>query len=132
MSMQIFLFNQFPLGCPCVFIRGQLVGWPFPGDSTQLNLTIDYAKNVHRDDPMTSYEAAEDVHEFAGKHHQIIFHTLLKHGPLSSESISILCELDRHQVARRLPEMELKGTVERTGKTSMGKRKHGVVWRARG
>jgi len=93
-------------------------------------LKLNFSENCHASDPITSYEAAERVHEFASRHNEIIFHVLLKHGCLTSEEVSLYCYLDRWQVARRLSEMALKGLVLRTKetrKTSTGR--NSVIWR---
>jgi len=45
-------------------------------------LKLNFSENCHASDPITSYEAAERVHEFASRHNEIIFHVLLKHGCL--------------------------------------------------
>ena len=90
---------------------------------------FDFTKNYHRSDPVTSKKAASRVKYFANAHHGVIFYVLLKHGGLTSEEISFKCDLDRHQVARRLPEMEQIGTVKKTGHTRRStKGRQGVVW----
>jgi len=66
-------------------------------------------------DPVTSWEAGEEIHETgtAQRHVEIILCTLSPHHSLTSAEIAAECELDRWQVARRLPEMERKNLAER-------------------
>ena len=94
--------------------------------------TLDFSTNVHRDDPITSYQAAERVIEFANGHYEIIFHVLLKHGGLTAEEISDRCELGYFKVSRRLNEMQKKGLIERTGEKRQNRSRYkSCVWRVK-
>ena len=81
-------------------------------------------------DPQTSFEAAERVVEFAGKHSEQILRCLQHFGELSKDEISDLTGLAPVQVDRRLPELESKHLAEPTGETRLshtGRRER--VWR---
>jgi len=67
-------------------------------------------------DPVTSWAAGEEFHA-SGKakdHYRMILVTLGRLFPYTSAELARWCPLDRFQVARRLPEMERKGWVDRT------------------
>ena len=72
-------------------------------------------------DPITSYQAAESVKEFAKQHQSVIFMCLLKHGALGKDGISKLTGLDSNQVARRLAELQRQGQIALTGRTVKSK-----------
>lgn len=92
---------------------------------------LDFTKNVHRNDPITSHEAAEMVSKFAQTHFNIIFQVLLNNlSGLTSQEISDKCKLGYHQVARRIGEMVKIGLLIRTDekrKTRSGAK--GFIWR---
>jgi predicted transcriptional regulator len=78
---------------------------------------LDFFPRVRKDDPITSYEAADSIKEVATKHHKIIHDCLAKHGPLGKDGIAKLTGLDGHQIGRRMNEMKVMGMVFLTGKT---------------
>jgi len=89
-----------------------------PSNLMNAQMEIDFSKNVHASDPITSYEAAEMASDFAQSHFNIIFEVLLKHsGGLTSQEISGKCDLGYHQVARRVGEMKKIGLLIRTDET---------------
>jgi transcription initiation factor IIE alpha subunit len=76
---------------------------------------------VRNADPLTSYQAAESVKEFAKQHQSIIFMCLLNNGALGKDGISKLTGLDSNQVARRLAELQRQGQIALTGRTVKSK-----------
>jgi predicted transcriptional regulator len=78
---------------------------------------LDLFPRVRKDDPITSFEAADSVKEIASKHHKIIHDCLETYGPLGKDGIARLTGLESNQVARRLNEMKVIGLIYLTGKT---------------
>ena len=76
---------------------------------------FDLFKRARSTDPVTSFEAAEQVKP--DKHFQIIYECLRKHGPLGKDGISQLTGLESVAISRRLPELQTMGLVKLTGKT---------------
>jgi len=70
---------------------------------------------VRKDDPVTSYEAADSIKDKTSDHWDEITKCLVKHGALGKDGISSNTTLDPNQVARRLSEMERLGLIEQTG-----------------
>jgi predicted transcriptional regulator len=70
---------------------------------------------VRKDDPITSFEAADSVKEAAIQHHKMIHYCLLTYGPLGKDGIAMITGLDSNQVARRLNEMKVLGLIFLTG-----------------
>jgi predicted transcriptional regulator len=95
----------------------------------QQELMMDYKKifktmfpigefpRVRSSDPVTSFEAADQIKESAKQHHQVILECLRTHGALGKDGIASLSGLDGNQVARRLNEMKIIGLIELTGNT---------------
>jgi len=86
---------------------------------------------VRASDPLTSFEAADAVREYAEHHHQRILDCLLSIGPLGKDGIAHCTNLDSNQVARRLNEMKVIGMIELTGnkvKSNSGRNER--EWRA--
>jgi predicted transcriptional regulator len=77
---------------------------------------LDIFPRVRKDDPITSFEAADSIKEAASKHHKIIHDCLEQHGPLGKDGIAKLTGLESNQVARRLNEMKVIGLISLTGK----------------
>jgi predicted transcriptional regulator len=78
---------------------------------------LDLFPRVRKDDPITSYEAADSIKEVAAKHHKVIHDCLKQHGPLGKDGIALITGLESNQVARRMNEMKVIGLVYLTGKT---------------
>ena len=72
---------------------------------------------VRREDPITSYQAADSIKEVAPKHFQIILEALKEHGPMGKDGIASKTGLNPNAVARRLPELQKLDLVTTTGKT---------------
>jgi predicted transcriptional regulator len=68
-------------------------------------------------DPITSYQAADQIKETAPKHHQIILQALQRHGAMGKDEIATKTGLNPNAVARRLPELQKMNFVTTTGKT---------------
>jgi predicted transcriptional regulator len=78
---------------------------------------LDIFPRVRKDDPVTSYEAADSIKQVASKHHKIIHDCLEQNGPLGKDGIALITGLESNQVARRLNEMKVIGLISLTGKT---------------
>jgi predicted transcriptional regulator len=76
---------------------------------------LDLFPRVRKDDPITSFEAADSVKELASKHHLMIVECLQKNGPLGKDGIARLTGLESNQVARRLNELKVMGFILPTG-----------------
>jgi transcription initiation factor IIE alpha subunit len=72
---------------------------------------------VRREDPITSYQAADSIKEVAPKHFKIILEALKEHGPMGKDGIASKTGLNPNAVARRLPELQKLDLVTTTGKT---------------
>ena len=85
--------------------------------------------HAHRNDPDTSHEAARQAQGLAERHKHIICAALFWRG-LTSQEISDICELDYHQVARRISDLKRDFKVVDSGHTrrSPGGRR-ATVWR---
>ena len=84
--------------------------------------------HAHRSDPATSHEAARTAQGMAERHKHIICAALFWRG-LTSQEISNMCELNYHQVARRISDLKRDGKVQDSGETrrSPGGRR-ATVW----
>jgi len=76
---------------------------------------IDFIR-ARSEDPITSFQAADEIKQVAPQHMAMIHEVLLKHGPLGKDGIAYFTTLNPNAVARRLPEMKKLGMVELTGK----------------
>jgi len=67
-------------------------------------------------DPSSSHEAARAIVESGGRAAQAaaVLEALRVHGKSTSRGLSQASGIDRHVVARRLPELEREGRVRRT------------------
>ena len=85
--------------------------------------------HAHRSDPATSVEAARAAQPMAERHKHIICAALFWRG-LTSQEISQMCELDYHQVARRISDLKRDFKVVDSGEArrSPGGRR-ATVWR---
>lgn len=78
---------------------------------------IDFRHLARKNDPFTSKQAAERVHEFASTHYEEILDALQRNGPASPERLAELTGIDRFAICRRLPELERAGKAMPTGET---------------
>ena len=76
---------------------------------------FDIFKRARSDDPITSFEAADQVKP--EKHFRMIVDCLKTHGPLGKDGIANLTGLESVAISRRLPELQTMGLVKLTGKT---------------
>lgn len=76
----------------------------------QMALTFEPVRS-RRGDPATSQEAASKVREFAANHYNLIA-AALRDAPGTYTEIAERCGLERHAVARRLPEMGHLGVTK--------------------
>ena len=72
---------------------------------------------VRREDPITSYQAADSIKEVAPKHFQMILEALKEHGPMGKDGIASKTGLNPNAVSRRLPELQKLDLVAPTGRT---------------
>jgi hypothetical protein len=72
---------------------------------------------VKKDDPITSFEAADLIKKSVPEHYKIISDCLKEHGPLGKDGIAAKTSLDGNQIARRLNEMKVLGLIFLTGNT---------------
>lgn len=68
---------------------------------------------ARRSDPTTSHAAAARAERFAGGHYRLILNALGQ-GPGTFKEIAQRSGLERHAVARRLPELEEAAKVRAT------------------
>lgn len=81
-------------------------------DEDQLDLE-DWARtHAHRDDPETSFTAAERARDLAGRHHRMIDDAIEAYGPMTGDEIAAKIPLDKFQVMRRMKELCEAGLVE--------------------
>ena len=76
----------------------------------------DLFKRARSNDPVTSFEAADQVKP--EKHFQMIVECLKTHGPLGKDGIAHFTGLESVAISRRLPELQMMGLVKLTGKTT--------------
>lgn len=79
----------------------------------QLALSFEPVR-ARRRDPATSQRAASQVSRFAAGHFALILGALATE-PGTFKAIAARSGLERHAVARRLPELERGGLVKRAG-----------------
>lgn len=72
---------------------------------------------VRSEDPITSYQAADQIKEVAPKHFKIILEALKEHGPMGKDGIASKTSLNPNAVSRRLPELQKLDLVAPTGRT---------------
>ena len=70
---------------------------------------------VRKDDPITSFEAADSIKEVSAKHHKIIVECLQEYGPLGKDGIARMTGRVSTQVSRRLNEMKVLGLISLPG-----------------
>lgn len=91
---------------------------------------------ARRTDTASSPEAAEraEANGTIGRHAVIILETLREHPDSTSAELAQWCELDRVQIARRLPEMAREDeplvTCDMSGRKCTVKGTRAVTWRA--
>ena len=84
-------------------------------------------------DPASSYDAAEQLIQ-SGRHNdqlRIVLDTVRSWPGQTSRELAQHCELDRYQIARRLPELEQMGLVRKgvVRACSAGGRQAATWWR---
>lgn len=84
-------------------------------------LTLDEIARARRTDPATSKDAARQAGGLAAEHQRIILGVMQMRAHTgeardwTADQIAEWCDLDRHQVGRRLGELERNGLVRVTG-----------------
>lgn len=72
---------------------------------------------ARNDNPITSFEAADQAKDLAERHGQAIVECLAKHGALGKDGIAAHLNISGHQVSRRLSELQKDGYIQPTGNT---------------
>ena len=85
----------------------------------QMALTFEPVRARKRD-PETSQRAASKVRAFASGHYGLILDALKRGGPGTFKDLADRAGLERHAVARRLPELQSFGKVTRGAETRDG------------
>jgi len=85
----------------------------------QTTLTFEPVRARKRD-PETSQESAAKVRAFASGHYGLILDALKRGGPGTFKELAERAGLERHAVARRLPELQSLGKVTRGAETRDG------------
>lgn len=70
---------------------------------------------AHRDDPQSSFQAAKRINLDGARHNQkaAVLRAVVRFGGHTSRELAVLADLDRHLVARRLPDLESDQLVTR-------------------
>ncbi len=68
-------------------------------------------------DPATSHAAARAARETAADHQRTILAVMRCGADWTADEIAAQCNLDRHQIGRRLGELERAGLVRKSGAT---------------
>lgn len=92
---------------------------------------FEVGRAVHARDPATSFKAAEQAGGLAARHHEAML-ALLRAWTLRSftyEEIADGTGLEKHAVARRLPELERAGLIQRCGTAKLSSGRLGTLWR---
>lgn len=82
--------------------------------------TIDEISRARRTDPETSKDAARRAGGLAAEHQRIILAVMQGTRPAldwTADEIAQWCDLDRHQIGRRLGEMLVRGLIRKTSNT---------------
>lgn len=80
----------------------------------QPELPFDAHKLARTENPETSKAAARSCRELRGEHHALILDALAD-GNANADELAPRCGLTRHQIGRRLGELENAGLVRKTG-----------------
>lgn len=99
-----------------------------------MNLPLfDPIKKARRTDPITSHMAAREAEPLASADQTAILNFLEGVSPMaaSCEDIGGAIGRGKHEVGRRMKELETAGRVERAGFTILGTKRAGTLWRAK-
>jgi len=95
-------------------------------------MQLNYPPASHRNDPHTSRQAEAAITESGARQTQaeLVLDLVRRHGGLTSAELSLkTLTLDRSQIARRLPDLESNGLVQKGGaRQCTVTRKSSVVW----
>ena len=94
---------------------------------------FDPIKKARRTDPVTSHMAAREAEPVATADQTAILNFLEGVSPMaaSCEDIGGAIGRGKHEVGRRMKELEVVGRVERAGSTLLKSGRAGTLWRAR-
>jgi len=97
-------------------------------DRAMETITTPAARNT---DPITSHMAALEItaRGTRGRQQRLVLRIVIANPGKTSRELSDICALDRYQVARRLPELEAAGVIEKgpIRRCTIGGR-HSVTW----
>lgn len=82
-----------------------------------MNIFSNIFSRARADNPITSFEAADQAKDLAEVHGKAIVECLAKHGPLGKDGIAAHLKINGHQVSRRLSELQKEGYIQPTGNT---------------
>lgn len=82
-----------------------------------MNIFSSIFSRARADNPITSFEAADQAKDLAEVHGKAIVECLAKHGPLGKDGIAAHLKINGHQVSRRLSELQKEGYIQPTGNT---------------
>lgn len=77
-------------------------------------LTFGDVPRARTTDPETSHAAAASSRGLAGEHRRKILAVMAKGGDWTADEIAERCDLNRHQIGRRLGELERSGAVQKS------------------
>lgn len=83
----------------------------------QPTLPFDAARLARATDPATSKAAAADCRSLRGRQHAVILEVLATVADATCDEVADRCDLNRHQVGRRMHELLAGGLVRTTGNT---------------
>lgn len=67
------------------------------------------------ENPTTSHAAAAAARDLRADHHRTILDVMRCGADWTADNVAIHCNLDRHQIGRRLGELERHGLVRKSG-----------------
>lgn len=78
-------------------------------------LPFDAHRLARTENPSTSHAAAAASRELRADHHRTILDVMRCGADWTADEVAVHCQLDRHQIGRRLGELEKSGLVRKSG-----------------
>jgi len=78
-------------------------------------LPFDAHRLARTENPSTSHAAAAASRDLRANHHRTILDVMRCSADWTADEIALHCNLDRHQIGRRLGELERHGLVRKSG-----------------
>lgn len=82
----------------------------------QASLPFDAHRLARTENPSTSHAAAAAARDLRADHHRIILDVMRCSADWTADEVAIQCKLDRHQIGRRLGELEKALLVRKSGR----------------